>query len=1425
MHRMVHTNLGFTVAFVYLLPVLITMACSHGYPLNDGDEKIIFVDSSYYNNVVGMNFSSNAEDYRFGSGEADSCICGMSKQCFCKQFDEVMMSHVEDNTIIALNNTLSLNQSTVFENIINISIIGYGRVVEIMCLNTGLSGEAIIFINCKNIFVQNISWNHCGYALSTAIVLLGSAGSARTFDNNFTEFFSSGISFTSCTNITIKSCHFKDTLVEIDTVSGHVHLDQVHFSSTNTFFMLSYSPLATGLIMRQTNKTKVNATVAVKITNSSFSQADLAWYDYNYALLCFYILVDDPHSTIQVLVSQTNFSSTSYVPVWVTENGMVWIRISSCKDAYVKFYEVKFHSNRFGTDAYLDNYIAALLHINITTNHLMMPQTNNRVLINSCSFLDNIANNIVLIKGDMYLDITNTNFMNNKADSVLFVVSNYHKDKNEFGYYSGRFIITTAIQVLHSTFHNNTHGHLMLLKGVYILAIISDIQITHNILLPGYDGLVVFQNFDTLVANLTNVKYEYNTIRGEGAGFYFTSNALAATPIVRYLPTDLLFRFVYVPHYFACIPPYFRFNVSLNQDTNMSTMLQDTDKLSCITYKTFQSDYQRFSFTNGRFVNNNGGAIIQYSIPQINHDNFTNMMSKCIFDNNTGSSSLVYMSADGSATVKLTVEDSRFINNVGTIFYIQNQILQFLTENGPTVFDNNLAQNGAALYFTLNSKLSFTTNSAVSFSNNVARRYGGAVYYDVQSGNACYYKLSASVENDNNISVEFTNNNAGVAGDSMYFSISQSCNGTLQYDTQAPVFIRSVGEIATSPNKLKLYYPAKLANNTDRSTYHISDVMLGENIIIPGCVVGHDDMPAGSIQFTVQLVEDNEQNISIQGSDLISVDCKTLQGINDLVVTGSPPINDTITIQLLSFYDSTFNWKPITVNLNVQLSSCHLGFYYNSDVEHCVCYTTDDIVTCSGSNSTIRNGYWFGTINDQPAAAICPENYCNFDNCEATTGTCDLHPIRDNQCRAHRSGAACGNCEEGYTLSFDSIECIDIDSCTVGQMTLVITMSFLYWITFTAVVFGMMYFKIGVGYLYGITFYYSIIDIVLANTLLYANSLYHLVATLSSAAKLLPQFLGQLCFVKGLSGIDQQFIHYLHPLAVMLILALISVSARYSSKLAMFLSRAVIHAICLLLLLSYSSIASTSLLLVRAISYTDVDKVYSYLSPDIEYFHGRHLFYGSIALVVGLIVVIGLPLLLLFEPFVNSKINFIKIKPLLDQFQGYYKDKFRYFASYYMIFRLMILGILEINETNSFILLYSLQIICLIMILIHITVRPYNNNVLNFFDSFMLIVLVLFITLQIIETYHGLPSNTALGIAFVLVILPLFVFLLIVMYLNVQSIKKFINYCISTIKLCKATKPANIEINELDPTAQETGNEIVIVIDDNMRRNATVVDM
>ena len=961
----------------------------------------------------------------------------------------------------------------------------------------------------------------------------------------------------------------------------------------------------------------------------------------------------------------------------------------------------------------------------------------------------------------MSLDVIDTHFYNNRADSVLSVAYTV-----AYTFVTQHYDLATAVKIVHSTFSHNT-GNQIILTGVHILINILSLQVTNNILLPGIESLVLFKDYIGLIADIKNANYQFNHIKGEGTGFLFKPKS-----VTRY--------FYYYDFFCMCVSPNFRFPLPLH---GLKTGAR------CYQYNPycFDETFKWISFLNSSFSDNIGGgrgALFYFKYSNIDDNVANSVISTCTFNNNSGYRSLIFTADRYFIDGHILVKDSTFTHNEETVFHIMNQYIYFANENTVTVFDSNKAQYGPSAYLNFNSKLIFTNISAVIFSNNVARRYGGAIFYNItQSSNACYRNLSTLIVN-NSTSIDFNDNLAGIAGNSIYFSISQLCNGTLQYDPQVPLFNELVEEFATSPSKLKLYYPAQLVNDTDPNTYYVNDIMLGQNIIIPACTLDYNEIPLSIVQFTVQLVGNNDQNYSIQGSGLISVDCRTLQGINNLFITGTLPlngINSTLTIQLNSFNDIIFDWKPITVNLNVRLSSCHSGFHYSRDLEQCVCYTTDDIVTCSDSNSSIRNGYWFGTINDQPTVTVCPVNYCNFDHCEATTGTCDLYPLRDNQCRGHRSGVACGNCEEGYTLAFDSIDCISVDQCTIGQTVLVITMSFLYWITVIVIVFCMMYFKIGIGYLYGITFYYSITDILLTETLQFNKNLNQFVVVLSSVAKLLPRFLGQLCFVKGLSGIDQHFIHYVHPLAVLLLLMFISVSVRFSRRISMFVSRAVIHAICLLLLLSYTSIASTSLLLVRTIRFTSVDKVYSYLSPDIEYFHGRHLIYALIAILTGLVVVIGLPVLLSLEPFLNSKINFIKIKPLLDQFQGCYKDKCRYFASYYMIFRLIILTVLVVNATNIFITLYLLLVACSLMMFIHTAVRPYSNHLLNLFDSFVLLIMIFIITLLIIESYHGFPTNTTLIIVFVLLALPAIALSLMVAYLHLERFKKFFSLCISRV--------------------------------------------
>ena len=244
--------------------------------------------------------------------------------------------------------------------------------------------------------------------------------------------------------------------------------------------------------------------------------------------------------------------------------------------------------------------------------------------------------------------------------------------------------------------------------------------------------------------------------------------------------------------------------------------------------------------------------------------------------------------------------------------------------------------------------------------------------------------------------------------------------------------------------------------------------------------------------------------------------------------------------------------------------------------------------------------------------------------------------------------------------------------------------------------------------------------------------------------------------------------------------------------------------------------ASTSLLLMRPIKFLHVNKVYSYLSPHIEYFHGRHLAYGTVALLCTVSIVIGLPLLLTLEPFLNHKINFTKIKPLLDQFQGFYKDKYRCFAGYYMICRLLIITIVIANASNGFIASYILITVCGVIALIHLLVKPYTNKVLNKYDS---IILHLIIFVAVLPLIDDSDSSFNIAIAFILAILPLLIFIAIALFLHKDCLKRVIIFKKSKNKL-----PSNTNANNTD--YQKTPmKEFNIIVDDSTRKTVTICDM
>ena len=780
------------------------------------------------------------------------------------------------------------------------------------------------------------------------------------------------------------------------------------------------------------------------------------------------------------------------------------------------------------------------------------------------------------------------------------------------------------------------------------------------------------------------------------------------------------------------------------------------------------------------------------------------------FDHNIAGSSVVYITHNGFTQgihdLKLQVNTSMFTNNVASSMYLSACEVQF---SGVLLFKNNIAEKGGAMYLDQGTTVTIENETAIQFIDNTATLNGGAIYVDFLCDDSTGNTNTFSHDVFSNYSAIFINNSARVAGNSLYFNIPRFCfvnininasssvlyvpcqfnytqpvNGkmmSIPCDLDYTLLNSSGAPIVTSPHELRLYFPFNdgynISSPSNHNVYFITNNVLGYPVKFTCALFDYFGKLAEPTLFNIQLqciqitecsayilIGSNHDHVLTQSINNFTIPYVNFKGKG--INTIDKSINLTITLTSFSYSIDNIN---ATVIVEVVPCIDHPGYTYNEDLQVCVCYHTNVKCSTDGSNE-IKRGYWFGSIGSKATTSLCPNHYCQFTNRNQTSeGYFELPNTVDAQCDYHRVGRACGECSSGYTLSYDSTDCISVDQCGSGWTVLVITLTCLYWIIIVAAVFSLMYlkFQISSGYLYGLIYYYSMIGILLNNNPYVSDGAFQFISVLSSFAQLSPQFLGKLCFIKGLSGIDQIFIHYSHAVAVSLLLLLIVVAARCSARIALFVSRCIIRVICLLILLSYTSIASTSLLLLLPLRFTDVKEWYTYSSPHIQYFHGRYAVYGVVAIICELIIVIGLPLLFLLEPVLSRKINFIRIKPLLDQFQGCYKDKYRWFAAYYLICRQVIFLIVYIFNSNYYNMLFYLQTACIIIALIHMWFQPYHDELLNALDGVMLLVMVLIVNINTFSFLHNVTTELSL----ILIILPLFLFCTI-------AVKEVVHSCI-----------------------------------------------
>ena len=1281
---------------------------------------------------------------------SDNDTCCVNGTCPCSSLSSAL-HNVSDNTVINITSesvTLHDIVGMGSGNLTKITITGNGT--TIMCNNTG----GVYCESCSDITIMGITWYQCGH----------------------TDPFRALGFIISSSKIFIQDCTFQNCPVYIQNAKGNISIKESNFIMDVFNFSCNYSK---GLYI------SFDAKIVVAISSSRFNGDGCVVS----ALGCDCSGVTikpriDVCEINQFLFKNTNFSNYNHygldlrtscekakielliINVYNNHNGITMDTVTDNSDSTVTSSSATFKNNVtviVSSAAFINNSIALDVEVANTVNLSSATFINNThssffgTIINfillSCTFIN--TQGALSIHTANIFNLSSATFINNQDALNVYSADTINVSSTTF--VNNQYVLSVnsanVVHISSATFINNTYSSRFPFVSTFSLSsatfINSSVTLINNQAID-MANTVKLSSATSIHSNVSCYNNSYTVIQMNPVNctetnivftnvtFHMSGNYNGDTDIV-YIETEntdlsIIFKNVnFMSNNATDTLSINTINSNQKEECGASISIQLTN---CTFDENFASDH-----VVALNINADKNLMYYYRVIIEVHD--------CIFDDNIGGESIVYVNVPSLAVLgSVFLNNSTFSNNKGTALHLFIPDLTFgLGVN--VLFINNSAINGAAVYIKEVDSVLFTDITNVQFINNSAELKGGAMYINLVVGFNRYCDVFDNISNTSNIS--FTNNSAGIAGNSIYFNIPNSCQIITNVSNESSllyylnmfkygkaVFTKNP-PVITSPYSIKLYPPAIAISNSDHDYFLQKSKMLGETIHIIASVLDYFNNITEPVTFFI--------DCNICGSEyilsthLISVHNQSIYEINIFpTVAKDVASNTNISITFLSALSSIY--RHINASLVIELSSCRAGYLFNNTQTQCVCYPHPDLVHCKGYYVEIKIGYWIGYLTQQHyTSSICPNNYCSSEHAETSPGYYSLHGKSDDQCSSHRTGVACGKCKSGYTLAYDSPDCINTEKCSAGMTILVIVLTILYWITIVAVVFGLMYFQfqISSGYAYGIIYYYSIVDILMVNDV--SEEVFHLVSILSSFAKLTPQLFGQLCLVEGLSGIDQQFIHYSHALAVSLILLIIVLVTRYSPRLTQFVGRCIIRVICLLLLLSYTSLASTSLQLLRPLTFNDVDEVRTYSSPDIKYFTGRHLAYAIVAILCEVIIVIGLPLFLLLEPFLRQRVNLVRVKPLLDHFQGCYKDKYRWFAAYYLICRQVIILIVYVGNGNYYYMLYSLQAACVIIAMIHGCVQPYNNKLLNVLDEVILSILVLVVHLNLFSLSSFIPTN------------------------------------------------------------------------------------
>jgi hypothetical protein len=782
-------------------------------------------------------------------------------------------------------------------------------------------------------------------------------------------------------------------------------------------------------------------------------------------------------------------------------------------------------------------------------------------------------------------------------------------------------------------------------------------------------------------------------------------------------------------------------------------------------------------------------------------------------------------------TSKITIRFkgvNSFAYNTLTPLVVSSATVKVL-DNSRMIFIGNSGGYGGAIALHGFSAIHYQKNIIFNFTNNKAHLLGGSVYasnidlhYDFAS-HFCIFQANNLL----NVSFYFDNNKSPNPSNEIFMTSLHPCSNYCQ---------RRLSNINENPLTVNtclgdFYFDSQQEYNvtTDVSmiilqTDHM-DFIPGHSTVIP--IKFYDDLNQEITNITTFTTEvENAPEIELFTSK------------NRITLKANPGTKGTLIITPLG-YRGSFTKMPFT------MSQCPPGFILDHN-KICQCSHTLDrfhrynnIFGCNTTSLSfyIKSKIWVGYINDDNKTdnsdnlytGVCPYRYCYKNSKSYQKNRNEIKyisglNISDQVCEKNRQGILCGQCKNGTTVYFHSklLKCRSSKHCSPVIGILLYVVSELLPITvFFAVI---IYFNISFtsGFAYSVIFMVQHIHL----SLYFSESIvcnFCYVAITNSYNLFEFKFFNShntsFCLWETNNPLDIFAISYVSVLyAISLVVILVKVMNSCLIRRCNARESSIVQGMTAFLVLCYSRCADITFKILtiatlRGKGGIPYPKPVIFFNGEMTPFEGKHIIFAVPAILCIVIILIPTPLCLIIDQPMLKLESCVKIlrrqklwtkfreryKPLLDAFQGCFKDNMRWFSGMFFVFRVVVLtAVNEFDKPGSSYTNLQFTYLC---ILTSIAIcQPFikgKHNLIAFLCIFNLLLINL-ATIQITETisYGDLERIPSLQM-----------FQLILMYIPVAVVIGWI--VVKAVGYIKTRKSINCCYKKIDENEDDVNISLI----------------